>query len=287
MTARYVATDPDGTQHHEGAHRRWPLPVAGDGGYTPGASVAADGDGPVVTHDADELLDKLDAQVFVAELAPDGSARLLGPTAWSEPAAARFALDCVVHLLPQIPGTSEAELPSGGTLPEVVAEAVAYLAGESATAEHLGEAAKLAAAHRLRREADEIADEAVLEVAADDAGDVELFDDPIWVTLAATRDAVLAAVEAVRHHALTEAAGRESERYERHEEGKPVAVRTFEMPWGTEAIGGAPRHEPGWAAARDAAERARQAVADESGEAAAAAERSWQAEHLAELLGPG
>jgi len=284
VSDRYVATDSDGTQHHERSPRRWPLPERTDAGWVAGRAVAPDGSGAPVTLDADELLAKLGDRIFAAEVLPDGGARLTAGTSWSEYQAACFALDCVEHLLPQVPGTGGAQLPTGDTLVGTVEAAKAYLAGETGRAERLGEIARLAASRRLRRDAEEIGDEALIEISRDEGDDLEAFDDPIWVTLAASRDAVLAAVEAVRHHAMPGLAEHESRHFEQLEEGKPVQGRLVESPWGSMTIGGAPRYAPGWAAARDAAERARQAVVEENGPAAGEGERAWQVARLTELL---
>jgi hypothetical protein len=65
-----------------------------------------------------------------------------------------------------------------------------------------------------------------------------------------------------------------------------VNVGEVDTPWGRFPVGGGgPKYAPAWAAARDAAERSREAAADLNGVAAAPAERSWQVGRLVELLG--
>ena len=114
------------------------------------------------------------------------------------------------------------------------------------------------------------------------------FSDPAWETLAAARDAVLAAVEAVRHVALPFLADRETRKYEAHEERRAAAdVDEVDTPWGRFAVGGGgPRYAPAWVSARDAAERSREAAADLEGSETGATERSWQVKRLLERLIP-
>ena len=286
MGTRYVAVDADGHQHLAGDDRHWPLPARSGRDWVPGEPLGPDGDRPPTTYSADELLDHLGAHVYAAELLDGGRARLVAGTAWSESLAARFALECAAHMLAQIPGTADAPLPSGDTLPETVALAEQLLDGTDGDGARLGRTARLAADRRLRRDAEEIGDEAFSASAEDEAGDLDALDDPVWATLAASRDAVLAAVEAVRHHAIPALAEHESRHFERLAEGDRAGIHLFDTPWGQMPVGGAPRYAPGWEAAKDTAERSRQAVADESGEGAGAAERAFQADLLATLLGP-
>jgi hypothetical protein len=97
---------------------------------------------------------------------------------------------------------------------------------------------------------------------------------------------VLAAVEAVRHVAFPFLVDRETRRYEAHEEHKVAEVDQVDTPWGRFAVGGAgPKYAPSWVAARDAAERSRQAATDLSGPTVGQAERTWQIARLKERLG--
>jgi hypothetical protein len=287
---RFVATDSDGVQHHEGFRRQWPLPVPGADGWEPGAVVEPDEHGKPVVLDADALLDQLGERIFVAELVrDDGTARLVGGTSWSEPAAAMFALDCVEHVLEIVPGSAQAELPVGGTLGEIIASAREYLStGAGTDTQRLGFVSRMAAARRLRHESTAIGDAAFAAAAHAEGEGVDIMSDPAWETLAAARDAVLAAVEAVRHVALPFLADRETRKYEAHEERRAAAdVDEVDTPWGRFAVGGGgPRYAPAWVSARDAAERSREAAADLEGSETGATERSWQVKRLLERLIP-
>jgi len=287
VSDRFVATDADGLQHHNGHRRRWPLPVLEAGGWRPGDVVEPDEHGTPVVLDADQLLDELGECVFLAEPAGEaGAARLVAATSWSEKQAAAFALDCVEHILEIVPGSAEAELPDGGSLGEIIASARQYLDNGTSTDTHrLGFVSRIAAARRLRRESTAIGDAAFTAAAQAEGQGVDLMSDPAWETLAAARDAVLAAVEAVRHVAFPFLAERETRRYEAHEERKVAEVDQVDTPWGRFAVGGAgPKYAPSWVAARDAAERSRQAAADLNGPPAGEAERSWQVGRLVERL---
>lgn len=288
MSQLYVVTDADGVQHLEGYERRWPLPVPDGADWQPGGLVEPDEHGAPVLIDAAGLLERLGTRIFAAEPVGDaGAARLVAGTAWSDRLAASFALDCVEHALPSIPGTGDAELPSGDTLAEVIAAARAYLDGEPRDAKRLGYLARRAARRRLRRDADQLSDAAFEETARAEGEDREVLDDPIWETVAAAHEAVLAAVEAVRHLAMPSLSDHEARVFERRK-AAGVEVTEVDTPWGLFPVGGGgPRYAPGWAAARDSAERAREAVGDEIGPEAEAAERAWQVGHLVELLAAG
>ena len=216
------------------ARRRWLRPT----------STAA----PVLL-DGDQLLDQLGECVFVAEPAGQaGSARLVAGTSWSEQQAAAFALDCVEHILEIVPGSADAELPDGGTLGAIIASARQYLeTGAGADNHRLGFVSRIAAARRLRREGTAIGDAAFTAAAQAEGQGVDIMSDPAWETLAAARDAVLAAVEAVRHVAFPFLADRETRRYEAHEEHKVAEVDQVDTPWGRFAVGGAgPKYAPSW-----------------------------------------
>jgi hypothetical protein len=284
---RFVATDADGLQHHEGYRRRWPLPAREADGWRPGDVVEPDEHGIPVVLDAGQLVDQLGECVFAAEPAgQSGAARLVAGTSWSEKEATIFALDCVEHILQIVPGSADAELPDGGTLGAIIASARQYLeTGTGADTHRLGFVSRIAAARRLRRESTAIGDAAFTAATQAEGQGVDILSDPAWETLAAARDAVLAAVEAVRHVAFPFLADRETRRYEAHEEHKVAEVDQVDTPWGRFAVGGAgPKYAPSWVAARDAAERSRQAAADLGGPAAGESERSWQIERLVERL---
>ena len=290
MPDLFVATDSDGLQHHEGYRRQWPLPVRHEDAWAPGEVVEPDDHGSPVLVDAVALLDQLGECIFVAETVGDkGAARLVAGTPWSEPVAASFALDCVAHVLEVVPGSADAELPGGGTLGEIIASAREYLAdGAGTDTQRLGFVSRIAAARRLRRESTTIGDAAFAAAVEAEGEGLDILSDPAWETLAAARDAVLAAVEAVRHVALPFLADRETRRYEAHEERKAGAdIDEIDTPWGRYAVGGGgPKYAPAWVSARDAAERSREAAADLEGSGAGETERSWQVGRLLELLAP-
>jgi hypothetical protein len=304
VTRLYVATDASGVERDGG--RRWPLPAPASGpepfAEIPGAPLDAD-DVPVLLRDASALLDALDERVFRAEMleewtpaagrqaAPatrgeDGvavaarRARLVSSTPWDERLAARFALDCAEHALAAAGEDGETQVRE---LASVLVDARRALeAGRPEDRSLVSVLARLAAAHRLRRVADRVADEAFGRYAADLAAGLEALDDPAWALLAGVRDAVLAAVEAV-HEAFAFRRTRAAEPVPVGELSEPVTVVT---PWGELRAGEPPRSDrlPFFVLARDAARRARAAVGDSGGPEAEAAERSWQAGRLEVLL---
>jgi len=283
----YVVTDADGQQHHDGRRRTWPLPARqADGGWSAGAVVEPDDEGAPVLFDMDQLLEDLGQCIFVAERVADtGAAHLCAGTSWSEKSAASFALDCVAHILQSVPGSAEAELPGGGTLGAIIASARGYLASGTGDDHKLGFVSRLATARRLRRDSTAIGDAAFAAAVHSEGENLDVLSDPAWETLAAARDAVLAAVEAVRHVALPFLVDRETRRYEAREEHKAVREEEVDTPWGRFPVGGGgAKYVPSWVAARDAAERARQAVTDLGGAPAGATERAWQVARLGELL---
>jgi len=287
VSDRFVATDADGLQHHEGYKRRWPLPVRQTSGWQAGEAVEPDEHGAPVILDAAGLVAELGEFIFRAEpVGSSGAARLVAGTSWSEKRAAIFALDCAAHILESVPGSAEAELPGGGTLGGIIASARQHLETGTGTEGHrLGFVSRLATLRRLRREGTKIGDAAFTAAAQAEGEEVDILSDPAWETLAAARDAVLAAVEAVRHVALPFLVDRETRRYEALEERKTAEVDQVDTPWGRFSVGGGVKYAPSWAAARDAAERSRQAVVDLNGAAAGEAELTWQVGRLTELLG--
>lgn len=287
MPDGYVTTDADGFEQTGERVRRWPLPVATAAGFDPGELVEPDELGTPRLLDARQLVAELGEHVYVAEVVGDaGAARLVAGTGWSEPVAAGFALDCVEHIAERIGGAVAERLPGGGTVAQALADARDFLAKGTATEGHqLGFLARHAGARRLRAEGDHIGSAAFVEAARAEGEDVDTFDDPIWTTLAAAQEAIFAAIEAVRHVAAPGRAERESRRFEAREQSKLPKIEDVDTPWGRFPLGGAgPKYPPPWAAAREAAERARQAVADAAAADAAEAEALWQAEHLVSLF---
>jgi hypothetical protein len=277
----YVATDAEGAQHSDGLTTAWPLPVqVADGAFEPGATLSASAESPLVLFRLEGLLDELAERIFVAEpmdgvpsgsdapSVPTGRGRLTSETSWTGRSAARFALDCSTHVLGDAASLC---LPSGASLGDVVAAAGRWLDGPTdADGQLLGRISRITTARRLRRQGQEIGDLAFAITISDEGRDAEALDDPAFAALAAARDAVLAAVEAVRHSAFPHLSGADS--------AEPDHGTTLvDTPWGSLFVGH--RSTPAWAAARDAAERARRAGANEDDE------RAWQAGRLASALG--
>ena len=239
--------------------------------------------------DAEELLDELGECIFLAErVSEGGAARLVAGTAWSEKVAATFALDCVDHILAAVPGSADAELPGGGTLGAII-ESARESPRDRDGRERPSPRVRLAhwlTARRLGRSGRDVGDAAFVAATQDEGGDLDVMDDAAWDTLAAARDAVLAAVESVRHVAIPFLVDRETRRYEALEERKAQAnVDEVDTPWGRFPVRGAPKYPPAWVAGRDAAERSRQAALDLGGPSMGEEERSWQSGRLVELLG--
>jgi len=292
----FVSTDARGTQYFGGATIRWSLPVAArDGTVRPGEWVHASAETPLPLLDTDGLLDEgLTERVFRAEPRPGAGsrrtdfglevaeARLVSETPWTLSEAARFAIDCADHILGE---RASMALPSGPSLGDVLSAARRWLErAEGAEAGLLGRVARMATVHRLRKRSSDLSDLAFGLAVVDERRDLDTLNDPDWVAIATTRDAVLASVEALRHQAFPHLVEDENVRYEvdTENEGPPEVVPT---PWGNFMAGRRSGAVPAWVAARDAAERARQAAADEGGPDAAAAERAWQVERLEAVLG--
>lgn len=297
MTVKlYVATDSTGVGHAGGAAVRWHLPAAGD----PAEVTAAPDGSALVLCSATALLGELDERIFLAEATAGASdvdergtlrataARLLAETSWSVETAARFALDCAEHVLGEAAG---AVLPGGATLGQVIADARAVLDRTSDEAEaRLGMLARLWALHRLRRQGEKVGDLAFGTLAEDRTADLDALDDPAWATAATVRDAVLGAVEALRHVALPRHVDVDEATYSRvadAEDTPSLPSAPIVTPWGTITVG-AEHHrgdEPAWVAARDTAARARDTARDRGGKDAELAERAFQADQLETLLG--
>jgi len=293
----YVSTDARGTQYFGEAEIRWSLPVRAPGGtFKPGEVVKGTHKTPLPLLSLDGLLEGgLAERIFIAEVeAGSGAAeasfgleadaaRLVAETAWSITAAARFALDCAGHVLGDRAAIS---LPGGPSLGEVLAAARGWLEqSENGDGGLLGRMARVATAHRLRKQGAELGDFAFAVTVLDQQRDLDVLDDPEWVAIAATRDAVLSAVEALRHEAFPHLVEDENVRYELDSESNDAPPEIVETPWGSFMAGRRSGVVPAWIAARDAAERARQAVADDAGAEAGAAERAWQRELLLTALG--
>ncbi len=293
----YVPTDPEGRQFYGDHETLWPLPRSeADGSMIRDEPTVASPTSPLALFSADGLLEELNERIFVAAVTPtalvedrpwgvaaDG-ARLLAETPWSTSAAARFALDCAHHVL-SLADADSVRLKSGETLVDVVDAARQWLAdAESADAGLLGRVSRIALARRLRRSSDRVAALAFGRTVADEASDIDAMDDPEWEAIAATRDAVLAAVDAVRHQAFPQLAERESARYEEDLVNASPEPEPISTPWGTFVVGAPGGIVPASVAARDAAERARQAAADAGGREAEAAERAWQRDRLIAAL---
>jgi hypothetical protein len=284
--AQFVPTDERGRQFRGEEATLWSLPepadeLAKDGQAKPGF---VDDPAPsgVTLLGLDELLDDLGARIFVADNTGD-SPVLAAETAWSLRAAAGFALDCAEHVL----GRQEAATEEiAGTLRAVVANARKWLdEAEDTDTGLLRRFSRMAVLRRLRRQGDQVASLA-LDFAVDaEAADVDLFDDPKWTAVAATRDAVLAAIEAIRHDSAPHLVETENARYETSMTVSDDAVSaTFETPWGPFHAGLRKGVVPASVAAMEAAERARQSVGDSGGADAAAAERAWQRDRLLQAL---
>ena len=302
----FVPTDAHGTQFHDERSTEWPLPrraAAGTAGTVePGAAVGATGtagtvepgaavEAPegehLVVHDLDGLLEHLGERIFVAEvLAGTGEhptrARLVSETAWNLEMAARFALDCAEHV---VVDPDEKAGMSASSLTEILEAARRYLdkgeEGDEADSSLVERTSRLALARRLRELGDRVSDVTLSLTVADEAADLDTFDDPAFAALASVRDAVLAVVEAIRHHAFPRLFETENVVYETDAEGTPAVLTT---PWGSFVFGSPAGVVPAWTAASEAAERARQAIGDDGGPEAGAAERAWQRERLASLL---
>lgn len=279
----YVPTSVHGHQHHDHV-TDWPLPSTGDDGATvPGAEVVAEDAQSLTLLTLDALLERLDHRIFVAEstagtaeshqgVASVASARLVRETAWDLRGAARFAVDCASHIIGE---AASVAFPSGTTFAEILGAARESLEGESA--EHLGlieRFGRIATARRLQKSADEIAGQTWDLTIEDEARDLHALDDPAFDVLAAARDAVLSAVEALQHTAFPHLSNAQSSYYDRVEGVKTQGGASYFPP--TAFV-------PAAVAARDAAERARQAAAKAGGDESS--EREWQAERLAEALG--
>jgi hypothetical protein len=293
-SAFYVATDAHGVEHRASEEIRWPLPQ--DGGE--GVEVVAPAGVTLALRRSESLLEVLDELVFVARPGhgvlvvsdPDGthqvtSAALVRGTAWDGPSAAAFALDCAEHVLGE---AATVELPGGHLLGDVLVDARRYLERSVDTDDRLGLLARLATARRLRRAGARLGDVALGLSMEDLRNDLDATLDPAWTTAAAVEDAVLAALEAIRHIALPRyvAAREESAGQQASDVTEPIEPRVWSTAWGPVVTGA--EHEspylPAALAARETALRARETVRSRGGGVAEEAERRYQSELLVSYL---
>jgi hypothetical protein len=291
----YVTTDSAGIDRSFGEHIAWQLP---DGG----ASKVTEATPYALLRLPAALLEVLDERIFEAEptaavkVADDGtvqvqSARLTTQTAWNTETATLFALDCAEHVLGD---ARDATLPDGTLLEAVLRDARQFLEDlDSPAGERLGHLARLGALRRLKRERGELADLSFGLLSDDAKRNIDVFDDPAYATIAPISDAVLAAIEALRHHVLPQfALTSEDAREEREEHANserttnmkiPTAIVT---PFGSAQVGSEHvlQYEPSWTCAREAARHARTAARDRHGATGEREEMSWQAGRLKALL---
>lgn len=287
----YVATGADGIEHTASGEVVWQLPDVATG--APGTETTAPV--PLVLRRTAALLDALDEHVYRAEAVGENRdlgdriettrARLVSKAHWDTDSAARFAIDCAAHALE---GAEHLALPDGEELAPILAGARLVLdRDEREPDEHLGFLARLAAVRRLRKVRDSLSGAVLASTTADLGDDLDAVDDPEWATLAASQEAVLAALEAVRHVALPRYVRSREEAVDEHPHDEPPTSNPLVMtPWGPIAFGAehVSPYVPAWTAARDAAMRAREAAHDRGGGDAEAAELSWQADRLGEVL---
>ena len=292
----YVATDSSGIEHGGSGDVVWSLPA------TKVSTYAASGE-MLTLRTAFGLLEVFDEAIFRADpltevlASVDGTvhlaaARLISQANWSSEIATRFALSCAEHILGE---AADLTLPDGTSLGEVITRARTLLDElEPDAAEHLGYLARLSALRRLRRERSELGDISLAVLTEDELNDFAALDDPAYATVIPITDAVLASIEALRHHLLPgfdiALENRRGERDEHEIVDGPTELKipsTVVTPFGSALVGGGPRvtaYEPSWTGAREAARHARMAVLDRSGEEAERLERTWQAAALSALL---
>jgi hypothetical protein len=243
------------------------------------------------------LLTCLDEVIFEAE--PIGAtsevsagtwhaddARLVRRTPWDARSAASFALSCVEHV---IGDDRSVEIPGGQTLGAVLDDAKRFLEESGGEREgRLAKLSRLSTARRLQRSGEHIGDLARGRLGEDLADEIAITNDSDWTLLASTVDAVLAAVEALRHVALPNyVTDREESGGARDaSDGETYVPRIYTSPWGNFAIGA--EHEPPYLPtsllAREAALRARETVTERAGATAGSAETTWQVSLLESIL---
>jgi hypothetical protein len=290
----YVPTDSGGVEHAAEGPISWSLPGVGSPGRTErpaGLRLRT----PVA------LLGALDEVIYRAEPLGEGdadadgilevpAAQLVSKTPWGTEAATRFALSCADHVLGD---KAEVQLPDGTSLGKVVTDAQRYL-DEEASVGGLGYLAGLSALWHLHRDRRDISEITFGLMAEDEANDVEALEDPAYATVVPLVDAVLAAIEALRHHALSNGGQRgedrrvEREQHKSLDEGSDLGIASPKVtPFGNVSLGGGPplsAFEPAWTSAREAARHARIAARDAGGVAGEQSEREWQGATLGRLL---
>jgi hypothetical protein len=281
---RFVATDRSGTQQIADRNVSWPLPTE----RGPGEVVEAEPGTSLALLGLDGMLEQLGERIFLAEALEEVEngvrrARLLRETSWTLTAAARFALDCAEHA---VTDSSLLTLPSGASLGEILADARKALDTEAERGNGLVQrVSRLALARRLRHLGVDVGDMVYQRAIADQVADLDALDDPEWTSAASVRDAVLSAVEAIRHDALPWLFEAENRSYLATEEGG-VSFGLMPTPWGAFSLSDKLGIVPAWLAARQAAERARE-VAGSAGQKGSETERKWQLERLGAALGLG
>ncbi len=282
----YVTTSVEGFERTPAGEIAWRLPEEGSDG--PAEITRGE---RLVLRQLPQLLDVLEEVVFLAEPVEEGreeapgelavsSARLLSRTAWDPLRAANFALDCAARV---VGDAGDVELIKGLTLAGAIADARRYLAEANSEKEgSLGRLARYSAARRLRKEGGRIGDLALEMLEQDLTEELDATADPAWAMTTATGDAVLAAVETLRHLAAPHYVGTRELNAERPEtEGPAVDLMPISTPFGPLMVGA--EHESPYlssgALAREAAFRAREVVGEHEAE-----ERTWQAARLAEAL---
>jgi hypothetical protein len=287
--AYYVTTDSSGVEHTGTGSVTWVLPASGVDAVTEAPSAT------LVLRRPALLIDDLEAEIFRAEAldaADDDNgaltvrrARLVAATAWDTGRAAQFALDCARHVLGN---AGDVTLPNGDTLASVIDDASAVLVDASPEAEaRLGFLARVRAARRLERTGKTIQEIALQLLTEDDDAAREAIKDPAWTTAATVSDAVLAAIEALRSYALPRyVASREDTLDETGTDAPATGTSVISTPWGPIALGTEHHspYAPAWAAARDAAARARDVARETDGPLGESDERAWQGEALEALL---
>jgi hypothetical protein len=251
---------------------------------------------------ADALLEDLDERVFRAASDQGGSpnasgtlevmtARLVAETNWNATSATKFALECARHLLDEV---GDVTLADGTSLSAVLDDAERTVDDISSDGrERLDYLARVRALRRLKHARRDIAEQSLEALADDDAKDADALDDPAYEQFAPITDAVLAAIEALRHHVYPHLYLRAEDAVEERLEHSVEDRKTlYQMPkmestgFGPVMFGGGPNieYDPAWTSAREAARHARMAIKDRNGSTAETAELVWQAEALERTL---
>lgn len=285
----YVATGRDGVEHTAVGPVRWTLPDAS------GNPTVAESGRSLALRRTGELLDVLEAEIYEAEplgeVATDrqgvvavSSARLVRHTKWDSKTATMFAISCAAHAVDARP---EAKLPDGTALSAILEDARRAVEGVSdGGVDRLDYWARVRALRRMRHDRDELADQSRELAYKDEARDVDALDDLGYASVISVTDAVLAAIEALRHQLLPHLYTHfidnieESLEAENLDRQTPLGTPTITAtPFGPSISGAPPElpYDPAWTGAREAARHARQAADDRGGASAEAEEAAWQA----------